>query len=91
VPRIGASYDLTGRGRTAVKGNFGLYVESAGTALPERYNPMVVSTDQRTWNDLNKDDIAQDNELGPTTNLLFGIRRNRNPDANARRCHLNTG
>ena len=34
VPRIGASYDVTGRGRTAVKGNFGLYVESAGTALP---------------------------------------------------------
>ena len=85
VPRIGASYDVTGRGRTAVKGNFGLYVESAGTALPERYNPMVFSTDTRTWTDVNNDQIAQENELGPTSNLMFGRSANRKMDADLKR------
>ena len=28
--------------------------------------------DTRTWRDLNGDDIAQENELGPSTNLNFG-------------------
>jgi len=79
-PRFGVSYDLTGRGTTAVKGHFGLYVDSAGTALPERYNPMVFSIDNRTWTDVNRDDIAQENELGPSTNLTFGQRSSRNMD-----------
>ena len=85
VPRIGASYDVTGRGRTAVKGNFGLYVESAGTSLPERYNPMVFSTDTRTWTDVNNDQIAQENELGPTSNLTFGRSANRKMDPDLKR------
>ena len=85
VPRIGASYDLTGRGRTAVKGNFGLYVESAGTALPERYNPMLFSTDTRTWTDLNNDRIAQENELGPTSNRQLRPPANRRMDPDLKR------
>jgi hypothetical protein len=84
-PRFGASYDLTGRGTTAVKGHFGLYVDSAGTALPERYNPMVFSIDNRTWTDINRDDIAQENELGPSTNLTFGQRSSRNMDPDLER------
>jgi hypothetical protein len=84
-PRFGAAYDLTGRGRTAVKGHFGLYVDSAGTALPERYNPMVFSIDNRTWTDINRDDIAQENELGPSTNLTFGQRSSRNMDPDLER------
>ena len=47
---------------------------------------MVFWTDQRTWlNDLNHDDIAQENELGPTSNLTFGVRRNQNPDPDIKR------
>ena len=79
-PRFGVAYDVTGRGTTALKGHIGLYVDSAGTALPERYNPMLFSTDTRTWNDLNGDDIAQENELGPPTNRSFGQRSSRNMD-----------
>jgi hypothetical protein len=79
-PRLGAAYDVTGTGSTAVKGHVGLYVDSAGTALPERYNPMLFSVDTRTWNDLNLDDIAQENELGPSTNRAFGQRSSRNMD-----------
>jgi hypothetical protein len=39
----------------------------------------------RTWRDINGDDIAQENEIGPPTNTTFGIRRNRNPDPNLKR------
>jgi carboxypeptidase family protein len=78
-PRLGVSYDLFGTGKTAVKGNIGSYVQSQGTGFAATYNPMVISTDTRTWNDLNRDDIAQENELGPTSNLNFGVRQNRNP------------
>jgi hypothetical protein len=84
-PRIGASYDLTGKGRTAVKGNFGIYVQSQGPGFASTYNPAVFSTDQRTWDDLNRDDIAQENEIGPPRNVTFGIRRNQNPDPDIKR------
>jgi len=84
-PRIGASFDLTGNGKTALKGNFGVYVQSQGPGFASTYNPVVFSTDRRTWNDLNNDDIAQENELGPTSNLTFGVRRNQNPDPNIKR------
>jgi hypothetical protein len=84
-PRLGAAYDLTGRGTTAIKGHVGLYVDSAGTALPERYNPMLFSIDTRTWSDLNGDDIAQEDELGPSTNRTFGQRSSRNMDPDLQR------
>jgi hypothetical protein len=79
-PRLGAAYDLFGNGRTAIKGNIGIYVQSEGTGFANTYNPQIFSTDTRTWDDLNRDDIAQENELGPPQNLNFGVRRNQNPD-----------
>ena len=84
-PRFGASYDLFGNGKTAIKGTVGVYVQSQGPGFASTYNPEVFSTDGRTWSDLNKDDIAQENELGPTSNLTFGVRRNQNPDPNIKR------
>jgi hypothetical protein len=78
-PRFGASYDLFGNGRTAVKGNVGSYVQSQGTGFAATYNPVVITTDVRTWTDTNRDDIAQESELGPTSNRTFGIRQNQNP------------
>ena len=83
-PRLGVAYDLTGTGRTAIKGSFGKYVEYQNS-YASRYNPAVESSDTRTWNDMNGDDIAQENELGPSTNQAFGIRRNRNPDPDLKR------
>ena len=85
APRFGGSYDLTGRGRTAIKGNIGLYVQSQGTGFAMTYSPSLVAVDQRTWTDFNRDDIAQENEIGPTSNLNFGTRRNINPDPNITR------
>jgi hypothetical protein len=85
-PRFGVAYDLFGNGKTALKGNFGKYVQSFSSNLGDDYNPMGGGTDTRTWRDLNTDDIAQENELGPSQNLNFGKPANvTRPDADLTR------
>ncbi len=85
-PRFGVAYDLTGNGRTALKGSIGKYVQSFSSNLGDDYNPMGGLGDTRTWRDLNGDDIAQENELGPSTNLNFGRPLNvTRPDADLKR------
>ncbi len=90
-PRVGAVYDLFGNGRTAIRASYGKYVIFDWTQRASQYNPMLVtggsadSTDRRTWTDLNRDDIAQENELGLSSNTTFGVRRNLVPDPNLKR------
>jgi hypothetical protein len=84
-PRFGVSYDLFGDGKTAIKGSVSKYVSKFATDNVNAYNPMFLASDSRTWNDLNRDDIAQDNEIGPSNNNAFGIRPSRNPDPNLKR------
>jgi Carboxypeptidase regulatory-like domain len=87
APRFGAVYDVTGDGKTAVKMHVGKYMRAFSTVgFAQVYNPLRQETDRRTWTDLNRDDIAQDNEIGPvntpfnTTGAL-----NRVPDPNIKR------
>jgi hypothetical protein len=81
-PRLGAAVDLFGTARTVIKGSVGRYVTQAGQPY---YNDLVASTDTRTWNDLNGNDIAEASELGPSQNLNFGIRSGSNPDPDLKR------
>ena len=78
-PRLGASYNLFGNGKTALKGTVGRYVviSSINTTL---INPISNNnTDPRRWTD-NGDYVIQgdpfnpaaNGELGPSTNLNFG-------------------
>jgi Carboxypeptidase regulatory-like domain len=83
-PRLGAAYNVGGRGKTAIKASFGKYVTYVNS-FASKYNPVVESTDTRRWSDLNGDNIAQENEIGPSTNLLFGIKAPLNPDPDQRR------
>ncbi|OLE79285.1 MAG: hypothetical protein AUF76_17230 [Acidobacteria bacterium 13_1_20CM_2_65_9] len=85
TPRVGIAYDLFGDGRTALKGSVGKYTQQEATGFSNTYNPSVSSTDIRTWRDVNGDDIARENEIGPPTNSTFGIRRNRKPDPDIER------
>lgn len=86
APRLGAAYDVFGNGRTAVRASFGRYSSPNATLYLTALNPMALSTDTRTWGDCpagqtynqctaggtNHDGIAQDSEIGPSTNPNFG-------------------
>jgi hypothetical protein len=84
-PRFSAAYDLFGDAKTAIKGSFGKFVSSMGHGFPDTYNPFFVDTDRRTWNDLNGNDLAEDNEIGPPQKSNFGIRAPRRPGDNLER------
>ena len=83
APRINVSYDPLGDGKTAIKVGFSKFVNrmTAGT-LVTPINPLAQTTDTRTWVDLNRDDIAQDNEIGPRNSAAFDTATTRTIDPN---------
>jgi hypothetical protein len=85
APRFGAAYDVFGNGTLAVKGSVGRYMQQEATGFAAKYNPLVEGNDVVTWNDLNRNDIAEDNELGAASNATLGVRRNINPDPDMKR------
>jgi len=89
--RMGGAYDVFGDGRTAVKASIGRYMQQSAVDFQDLYNPMISSTADVAWTDLNGNDLA-DGTLGcvyltPGCEInfaqmpkTFGVRRNRNPD-----------
>lgn len=81
-PRVGASYDLFGDGRTAVKGSIGRYVGVLGTDLANANNPINTSVNSvlRTWSDTNRNylpdcdlgNFGGNGECGPINDRNFG-------------------
>jgi hypothetical protein len=100
-PRLGVVFDLFGDAKTALKLGANRYNQGQALGFARRYNPMAMQTDTRIWRDVdlipgtttasgrslptNGDDIAQDNEIGPSNNLLFGNAVTRRPDPNIKR------
>ena len=95
LPRFSVVYDLFGDARTALKFSAGRYVETRGVVeIANRYNPISSASETRNWFDCdlsgttcsglnlptNGDNIAQDNELPPSTNPLFGLRAGLQPN-----------
>jgi len=72
-PRFGAAWDVFGNGKTAVKGSISRYLKEVIGGYAGQVNPLSVSSDTRTWSDTNGDRLATANELGPSTNLNFGL------------------
>jgi hypothetical protein len=85
APRFSAVFDLFGDATTAVKFTANKYMTSWAGGWAARYNPFTFASDTRSWADTNKDDIAQDTEIGPSNNLKFGVAQSRFPDPNLRR------
>jgi hypothetical protein len=96
APRVSAVYDLFGNAKTALKFSSSRYNQPIATGFAKRYNPTVYQSDRRDWFDTdlipgtsrpsgqslptNGDDIAQDNEIGPSNNRNFGFATSRRPD-----------
>jgi hypothetical protein len=80
VPRLGIAYDLFGNAKTALKVSASKYMRMEGTGLIQSLNPNYMSTDRRSWTDLNKDGIPQLNELGPSTGFKEGVNTRFSPD-----------
>jgi hypothetical protein len=63
APRIGVVFDLTGDGRTVLKGNYGLYWHNPGVGVPDNVNPNTgTKTATYTWVDNNLDKRWQPGE-----------------------------
>jgi len=63
VPRIGMIYDLTGKGRTVLKANYGIYYWNPGTTLSENVNNNSVDWyKDYNWVDRNGDLLWQRGE-----------------------------
>ena len=74
APRLGASYDLLGDGKTVLKGNWGRFFFNPGVNLADSVNPNTANqyTD-RIWNDLNNDRVYQAGEEGVVQTRFGGV------------------
>ena len=79
-PRVGGSYDLFGNGRTALKASMGRYVSKSTLTLNGNNNPFNTSVSSviRTWNDANKNFVADCDLHLPTANGECGAYQNVN-------------
>jgi hypothetical protein len=101
APRFGLVYDLNGDAKTAIKAGINKYVRGYSTDFAARYHPAIAQSDTRNWFDCdllpgttacssrvlptNRDNIAQDNEIGPSNNSRFGEVQARRPDPDIKR------
>jgi hypothetical protein len=68
APRVGMVFDLTGDGKTVLKGNYGLYWHNPGVGVASPANPNTAAKNATyQWNDTNGDRRWQPGEEG---NLL---------------------
>jgi hypothetical protein len=71
APRLGASYDVSGTGRTAVKAYYGRFYYQFGSDIPETVNPNAITTVQVPWTDANNNLRLDPGELNLSTFVGF--------------------
>lgn len=101
APRISAAYDVFGSGKTAVKASWSKYYATDRTRFAALYARAGLVSESRNWFDADLipgtstrsntrrptdgDNIAQDNEIGPTSQANFGTRAARGYDPDIQR------
>lgn len=71
-PRLGVAYDLTGNGRTVVKGSFRRYFRQLTSASwSKSINPVTAASVRLPWSDVNGDGFVQAAEVDATRILSF--------------------
>ena len=71
APRLGVTFDLTGDGKTVLKGNYGFYWHNPGVTVASQANPNTTAkAGTYAWNDANGDRRWQPGEQGATPQSL---------------------
>jgi hypothetical protein len=74
VPRLGASYDLLGDGKTVIKGNWGRFYFNPGVNLADSVNPNTANQyADYAWSDPNGDRLFQEGEQGVLQTRFGGV------------------
>jgi hypothetical protein len=68
VPRIRATWDVSGDGKTAVKGGWGRYAALRGADDANYVNRNVIGSTTFTWHDVNTDKLYQPGEVNLSVN-----------------------
>jgi carboxypeptidase family protein len=72
APRVGVSFDLFGKGQTALKAYYGRFYNQFGSEIAETINPNARINVQVPWNDANKDLRLDPGELDLSRFTGFG-------------------
>jgi hypothetical protein len=63
APRIGASWDIRGSGRSVLKGQWGRYLHTAAANFGSSFNPATVTVTTFKWHDLNNNLLYDPGEV----------------------------